>query len=73
MHVHHKIVSDIEKVIDLFAVINRSLNFIWFLLVFNHYIKFALKIIFASITCIHFNDISGSIYIIIELILMEQA
>ena len=73
MHVHYKIVSDIEKVIELFAVINRSLNFIWFLLVFNHYIKFALKIISPSITCIHFNDISGLIYIIIELILMEQA
>ena len=28
MHVHQEIVSDIEKVIDPFAVTNRRLNFI---------------------------------------------
>ena len=28
MHVHQEIVPDIEKVIDLFAVTNRRLNFI---------------------------------------------
>ena len=39
------IVPDIEKVIDLFTVTNRRLNLIWFLLVFNHYIVFALKVI----------------------------
>ena len=30
MHVHQEIVPDIEKLIDLFAVTNRRLNFIWF-------------------------------------------
>ena len=72
MHGHHEIVPDTQKVTDLFAVSNKRLNFIW-LLVFNQYIVFALKIIFASVTCIYFSDISGLIYIIIEPILMEQA
>ena len=72
MHVCQKIVPDIEMVIDLFTVTNRGLNFIWILLVFNQYIVFALRIIFANITCIYFNDISGLIYIIIISILMEH-
>ena len=72
MHVHQEIVPDIEKVIDLFAVTNRRLNFIWILLVFNQYIVFALRIIFANITCIYFSDISGLIYIIIISIWMEH-
>ena len=73
MHVHQEIVPGIEKAIELFAVTNISLNFIWFLLVFNQYVVFALKIIFVSISCIYFSDISGLIYIIIKPILMEQA
>ena len=73
MHVHQEIVPDIEKAIELFAVTNISLTFIWFLLVFNQYVVFALKIIFVSISCIYFSDISGLIYIIIKPILMEQA
>ena len=72
MHVCQKIVPDIEMVIDLFTVTNRGLNFIWILLVFNQYIVFALRIIFANITCIYFSDISGLIYIIIIPILMEH-
>ena len=61
MHVHQNVVPNIEKVIDLFAVINRRLDFIWYLLVFNQYIVFALKFIFATITCTYFSDISGLI------------
>ena len=72
MYVHQEIVPDTEKVIDLFAVTNRRLNFIWILLVFNQYIVFALRIIFANIICIYFSDISGLIYIIIIPILMEH-
>ena len=72
MHVPQETVPDIEKVIDLFAVANRRLDFVWFLLVFNQYIVFGLKIIFENITCFYFSDISGLIYIIIKPILMEQ-
>ena len=57
MPVHQEIVLDIEKVINLFSIINRRLNFIWFLLVSNQYVTFALKIIFSSITCIYISDI----------------
>ena len=49
------------------------LNLIWFLLVFNRFIVFILKIIFANVTCIYFSDISGLIYIITKPILMESA
>ena len=73
MHAHQEIVPHIEKLIDLFAVTNRRVSFIWFLLVFNQYIVFALKFIFATITCTYFSDISELIYIIIEPFLMEQA
>ena len=73
MHIHQEIVPDLEKVIYVVAVIHRKLNFIWFLLVFNRCIVFALKFIFATITCTCFSDISRLIYIIIEHFLMEQA
>ena len=73
MHAHQEIVPDTEKVIDLFAVTNGRLNFIWILLVFNQYVVFTWRIIFANITCIYFSDISGLIYIIIIPVLMEHA
>ena len=73
MHVHQEIVSDIEKVIDLFGVTNRRLNFIWFLLAFNQYTAFALKLISATIACTYFSDILALTYIIIEPFLIEQA
>ena len=73
MYNHLEIVPNIERVIDLFAVTNRRLKFFWFLLIFKQYIVFALKFIFATITCTYFSDISGLIYIIIETFSMEQA
>ena len=42
-------------------------------MVFNQYIVFALKFIFATITRTYFSDISELIYIIIEPFLKEQA
>ena len=56
VHVHQEIVLDIGKIIDLFSVTNRRFNFIWFLLVFNQYIIFALKLIFATISYIYFQE-----------------
>ena len=38
----------------------------------SQYIVFALKVIFASIACICFSDISGLIYIVIKTILVEH-
>ena len=53
MHVHQEIVPDIEKVIDHFAVANRRRNLLYFLLVFNQYIIFALKVLI----CFYFSHI----------------
>ena len=72
IHVHQEVARDIEKVIGIFAVTDRSLNFIWILLVLNQYAVLVLKIIFANITCIYFSDISRLIYIIIKPILMKH-
>ena len=66
MYVHQEIVPDIVKVTDVFAETNRTLNLIQFLLVFNQYIVFVLKFVFATITCTYFGDISELIYIIIK-------
>ena len=44
IHFHQEIIPGVEKVADLFAVTNGRLSTICFLLVFNQYVLFALKI-----------------------------
>ena len=44
IHFHQEIIPGIEKVADLFALTNGRPSTIFFLLVFNQYILFSLKV-----------------------------